>query len=158
MSTNVFSFLRDENPQVFAWAIVYASGCVATLPLLCWRFWHRNQGTVQDSSQARQDATKNNPPPESSPFGAISVLRGTDEEDHQTAVSSARNAQSVRISARVNLCLCGSHFFFWHGLLLAVSGYLCMGSTILQLRHPTCTGFACFFLRFAVLDTPGYMQ
>ncbi|RZC71620.1 hypothetical protein C5167_034874 [Papaver somniferum] len=98
----VLSLSRHENPQapLFAWVIGYASGCVATLPLLYWRFLHRNQGTEQDATQARQDASQSNPPLEPSPFAAISVLRGTDEEDHQTAVTSARNAQSVRISAR----------------------------------------------------------
>ncbi|XP_026408443.1 E3 ubiquitin-protein ligase At1g63170-like [Papaver somniferum] len=109
-STIVLSLSRHEDRQVFAWAIVYASGCVATLPLLCWRFLHRNQGTEQDSTQARQDAPQNNPPPEPSPFGAISITQGTDEEARQT-VSSARNAQSVRISARVTLCLFASHCF-----------------------------------------------
>ncbi|XP_026408455.1 E3 ubiquitin-protein ligase At1g63170-like isoform X1 [Papaver somniferum] len=106
----VLSLSRHENPQapLFAWVIGYASGCVATLPLLYWRFLHRNQGTEQDATQARQDASQSNPPLEPSPFAAISVLRGTDEEDHQTAVTSARNAQSVRISARVNVLV--DHF------------------------------------------------
>ncbi|XP_071727294.1 E3 ubiquitin-protein ligase At1g12760-like [Rutidosis leptorrhynchoides] len=43
---------RHEHPQVplFTWVIGYASGCVASLPLLFWRFHNRNQ----DPSQPRR--------------------------------------------------------------------------------------------------------
>ncbi|KAF2323304.1 hypothetical protein GH714_034538 [Hevea brasiliensis] len=36
----VVSLSRDENPQapLFAWVVGYASGCVARLPILYWRF------------------------------------------------------------------------------------------------------------------------
>ncbi|KAI3846378.1 hypothetical protein MKX03_016616 [Papaver bracteatum] len=102
-SAIVLYFSRHENPPVFDWAIVYLSGCVATLPFLYRRFWHRNEGTELDLTQACQDAPPNNPPPEPSTSAAISALRGTNEEDRQTVVSSGRNAQSVRITARFSM-------------------------------------------------------
>ncbi|KAI3840505.1 hypothetical protein MKX03_000792 [Papaver bracteatum] len=43
-------FSIRENHQVFAWTIIYASGCLATLPFLYRRFMHRNQGTARDDT------------------------------------------------------------------------------------------------------------
>ncbi|MCL7023495.1 hypothetical protein MKW94_004977 [Papaver nudicaule] len=101
----VLSSSRHEKPKalLLVWVIGYASGCVATFPLLYCRFLHRNQGNEQDLTQTRQDVSQTNPPSEPSPFVAVSVLQSTDEEDRQTAASSARSAQSVRASARVKL-------------------------------------------------------
>ncbi|KAK1438259.1 hypothetical protein QVD17_04065 [Tagetes erecta] len=49
----VLSLSRHEHPHapLFIWVIGYASGCVATLPLLFWRFYYRNQTSDQDSVQ-----------------------------------------------------------------------------------------------------------
>ncbi|XP_076926167.1 E3 ubiquitin-protein ligase At1g12760-like isoform X2 [Bidens hawaiensis] len=46
----VLSLSRHEHPHapLFTWVIGYASGCVATLPLLMWRFYFRNQSSDQD--------------------------------------------------------------------------------------------------------------
>lgn len=51
----VLCLSRDERPEapLFTWVIGYASGCVATLPMLFWRFYNRNQ----DSSQPRQTSS-----------------------------------------------------------------------------------------------------
>ncbi|KAI3923632.1 hypothetical protein MKW98_011262 [Papaver atlanticum] len=38
--TIVLYLSRLHDPQLFAWAIIYATGCVATLPFLYWRFLH----------------------------------------------------------------------------------------------------------------------
>ncbi|OUZ99681.1 zinc finger protein [Macleaya cordata] len=107
----VLSLSRHENPQapLFAWVVGYASGCVATLPLLYWRFLHRNQGTEQDLAQPRQGSSQSNPPLEPSPFATISVLRTSDEDDRHTAVTATRSGQNARISAsRVNVIV--DHF------------------------------------------------
>ncbi|KAI3828424.1 hypothetical protein L1987_02525 [Smallanthus sonchifolius] len=55
----VLSFSRHEHPQapLFTWVIGYASGCVATLPLLFWRFHNRNQLSDQDSARPGQSST-----------------------------------------------------------------------------------------------------
>ncbi|KAK6129709.1 hypothetical protein DH2020_036575 [Rehmannia glutinosa] len=57
----VLSFSKHENPRapLRAWIVGYASGCLAILPLLYWRFKHRNQGSEQDASQ-RLDSTQGN--------------------------------------------------------------------------------------------------
>ncbi|KAK9052785.1 hypothetical protein SSX86_029415 [Deinandra increscens subsp. villosa] len=49
----VLSLSRHEHPHapLFTWVIGYASGCVATLPLLFWRFYYRNQISDQDPAQ-----------------------------------------------------------------------------------------------------------
>ncbi|KAI3728190.1 hypothetical protein L6452_16822 [Arctium lappa] len=55
----VLSLSRHEHPRapLFTWVIGYASGCVATLPLLFWRFHYRNQASDQDQSQPHQGST-----------------------------------------------------------------------------------------------------
>ncbi|XP_071702443.1 E3 ubiquitin-protein ligase At4g11680-like [Rutidosis leptorrhynchoides] len=52
----VLSLSRHERPHapLFTWVIGYASGCVATLPLLFWRFYFRNQVSDQDTALPRQ--------------------------------------------------------------------------------------------------------
>ncbi|XP_010497268.1 PREDICTED: uncharacterized protein LOC104774333 [Camelina sativa] len=41
----------EEHPQIvlFIWIIGYTCGCVATLPILCWRFWHYNRSVGPES-------------------------------------------------------------------------------------------------------------
>ncbi|KAF9612796.1 hypothetical protein IFM89_004206 [Coptis chinensis] len=99
----VLSLSRHETPQapLFAWIIGYASGCVATLPLLYWRYRHRNtQRSEQESAQSRQGSSHTNPPPEPTPYAAISVSQASEEEDHHVA----RNGQNVRsLSVRFNV-------------------------------------------------------
>jgi hypothetical protein len=45
---------KHEHPRapLFAWIVGYASGCVATLPLLFWRYYHSNCVSEQHSLQA----------------------------------------------------------------------------------------------------------
>ncbi|KAL8209838.1 hypothetical protein R6Q57_006570 [Mikania cordata] len=54
----VLSFSRHEHPNapLFTWVIGYASGCVATLPLLFWRFHNCNQLSNQDLAQSGQSS------------------------------------------------------------------------------------------------------
>ncbi|KAF6140999.1 hypothetical protein GIB67_002455 [Kingdonia uniflora] len=107
-SVVVLSLSRHENPQapLFAWAIGYASGCVATLPVLCWRFLHRNnQGTQQDSAQPHQDSSRNSPPPESTSYRAVSARRTPVVGDIRNTITATRNGQNVESSTtrRVNM-------------------------------------------------------
>ncbi|XP_077211967.1 E3 ubiquitin-protein ligase At1g12760-like [Tasmannia lanceolata] len=101
----VLSLSRDENPQapLFEWAVGYAAGCVATLPLLYWRYLHRNnQGTEQESTHAHQGSSQNNPP---SDYISISIPRASEAEDRHTAATASRNGQTtgMRISgSRLN--------------------------------------------------------
>ncbi|MCL7051263.1 hypothetical protein MKW94_027406 [Papaver nudicaule] len=148
----VLSLSRHWSPQavvLFAWVAGYAFGCLASLPLLYWHFLHRNQGTEQDSTQARQDASQTNPPTEPSPLMAISVLQGTDEEDRQTAVTSTRNAQSMRISARLNVLVV---YRFKRALHLFFVWWITIGNVwIFGLGWHSPSADAPYFYRFSIL-------
>lgn len=92
----VLSLSRDENPQapLFTWIVGYASGCVATLPLLYWRFRNRNQGT-EESIQSHGSSQISFP--ESTPYTAISVTQTPDEENHHaTRSNQLRGTPSTR--------------------------------------------------------------
>jgi len=87
----VLSLSRNENPQapLFAWVVGYASGCVATLPILYWRFRNRNQSNEQDSSQQSQGSSGSNPPDRT--YTAIYVSHVSDEENSHATQSATRN-------------------------------------------------------------------
>ncbi|OMO52377.1 Zinc finger, RING-type [Corchorus capsularis] len=96
----VLSLSRNEHPHapLFAWIVGYASGCVATLPLLYWRYRHRNQASEQDSAQQRHASHINVP---AGPF-SLSVTRSSDGGDHRPATTSPRGGQSMGVtSARI---------------------------------------------------------
>ncbi|CAN6540219.1 unnamed protein product [Malus baccata var. baccata] len=94
----VLSLSRHERPHtpLFAWIIGYASGCVAILPLLYWRYRHRNQAAEQDSAQARQNSQVNVP---ARPF-SFSFSRAAEGEDLQTGTASSRSSQSSAVQSR----------------------------------------------------------
>ncbi|XP_002517522.2 E3 ubiquitin-protein ligase At1g63170 [Ricinus communis] len=98
----VLSLSRNENPQapLFAWVVGYASGCVATLPILYWRFRNRNQSGQQDSHQSHQGSSQNNPPDTSS-YTAISVTQASEEDNFRSELAIA-NGQTGRQSSRLN--------------------------------------------------------
>ncbi|KAM5566279.1 E3 ubiquitin-protein ligase [Rosa sericea] len=92
----VLSLSRNEHPRtpLFAWIVGYASGCVATLPLLYWRYRHRNQVSEQDSVQARQNSQLS-----ARPF-SLSLSRASEGEDLQTATATHRSNQSSAVLSR----------------------------------------------------------
>ncbi|KAJ8751717.1 hypothetical protein K2173_025888 [Erythroxylum novogranatense] len=101
----VLSISRDEHPStpLFEWIVGYASGCFATLPLLYWRYRHRNQTLDQDSSQPRPNSTHINVP--AGPF-SLSVTRTSEGENHRTAVPSPRGGQDEEaLNARLKLLM-----------------------------------------------------
>ncbi|XVF26697.1 hypothetical protein REPUB_Repub14bG0040600 [Reevesia pubescens] len=103
-SVVVLSLSRNEKPQapLFAWIVGYASGCVATLPILYWRFRNRNRGIEQDSSLSRQISSHGNPG-ESTTYTAISVTQASDEENNRITESATRNTQiEGTLSTRLN--------------------------------------------------------
>uniref|UniRef100_A0A2P2KY44 Uncharacterized protein n=2 Tax=Rhizophora mucronata TaxID=61149 RepID=A0A2P2KY44_RHIMU len=100
----VLSMSRNENPQapLFAWVVGYASGCVATLPILYWRFRNRNPGSQQDSIQPQQGSSQRSPP-EATSYTAISVNQTSDEEASRSIESTTRNSQIAgQLSSRLN--------------------------------------------------------
>lgn len=87
----VLSLSRHEQPRtpLFAWIVGYASGCVATLPLLYWRYYHHNQNREQNSSQQRQASPRVNV----SSGTLLSFSRTNGGEDDLAATSSSRSSQ-----------------------------------------------------------------
>lgn len=86
----VLSLSKHEKSRapLKAWIIGYASGCLAILPLLYWRFRYRNLVPEQDSSQHFQDTSLAN-------NSAVPLTRrGVDEEDRWTAGTTTRTTQS----------------------------------------------------------------
>ncbi|KAF8080574.1 hypothetical protein N665_0934s0014 [Sinapis alba] len=76
----VLSLSKHENPRapLFAWIVGYACGCVATLPLLYWRYYHSNQVSDQDSTQHRPNLNV-----AAGPF-AFSISRSSEGDARQT--------------------------------------------------------------------------
>ncbi|PPD71707.1 hypothetical protein GOBAR_DD31396 [Gossypium barbadense] len=62
-SVVVLSLSRNEKPEapLFTWIVGYASGCVAKLPILYWRYRNRNGGIEQDSLHSSQGSSYGNP-------------------------------------------------------------------------------------------------
>ncbi|KAI5556356.1 hypothetical protein POPTR_018G034400v4 [Populus trichocarpa] len=100
----VLSVSRKEHPRapLFAWIVGYASGCVATLPLLYWRYSHRNQALEQDSAQNHQGSAHINVP--AGPF-SLSVSRNSEGEDRRSATTSPRGGQNAVLNARLKVLL-----------------------------------------------------
>ncbi|XP_027940280.1 E3 ubiquitin-protein ligase At1g63170 [Vigna unguiculata] len=95
----VLSLSRHERPRtpLFQWIIGYASGCVATLPLLYWRYYHHNHTREQDSSQSRQTSPRINDPSGTLLFSS----RTSGGEDGQVVASSRSNQASVLMNRRM---------------------------------------------------------
>ncbi|XP_020960804.1 E3 ubiquitin-protein ligase At1g12760 isoform X2 [Arachis ipaensis] len=98
----VLSLSRHEHPRspLFAWIVGYASGCLATLPLLYWRYYHHNQSRDQDSPQTRQTSPRVNDP--SGTFHSSSRSNGG--ADGQAAASLSRSNQASPLTNR-RLCI-----------------------------------------------------
>lgn len=106
----VLSLSSDEHPQapLREWIVGYASGCIATLPILYWRFRNRNQGTERDSTRLRHGLPQSNPR-EPTPYAAISVIQGSQEENTRTTETAARSSQiDGTYTTRLNVLL--DHF------------------------------------------------
>lgn len=50
----------QEHPQtiLFIWIIGYTCGCIATLPVLCWRFWYYKQSVSSESAEESSGRTR----------------------------------------------------------------------------------------------------
>lgn len=50
----------QEHPQtiLFIWIIGYTCGCIATLPVLCWRFWYYKQSVSSESAEEYSRGTR----------------------------------------------------------------------------------------------------
>ncbi|KAK1365420.1 Anaphase-promoting complex (APC), subunit 11 [Heracleum sosnowskyi] len=95
----VLTLSTHENPQtpLFAWIVGYTVGCIACLPLLYWRYLHRNRAPEQGSTPLRQDSTQSNSQAEPNSFITISVTRSSDEEGSRSNFSRSQNTQRIRV-------------------------------------------------------------
>ncbi|KAL2548364.1 RING/U-box superfamily protein [Forsythia ovata] len=93
----VLSLSKHEHPRapLKAWVVGYASGCVAILPLLYWRFRYRNHGSEQDSTQHVQDSSQNNV------SAGHSSRRVSEGEDHRTTGTTSSGGPNVSPRLRV---------------------------------------------------------
>lgn len=91
----VLSLSRNEHPRtpLSEWIVGYASGCLATLPLLYWRYYHHNQNREQNSSHARQASPRVNV----SSGTLLSVSRANGGEDDQATTPSSRSSLVLRL-------------------------------------------------------------
>ncbi|CAL1377889.1 unnamed protein product [Linum trigynum] len=104
-SVVVLSLSRNEHPQapLFAWVVGYASGCVATLPILYWRFRTRNQGILQDPLQGREGSSPAGLP-DSAPYTAISISQDeTNERGNQMPGNLTTRINSVMDHLKMGL-------------------------------------------------------
>ncbi|KAK6914933.1 Zinc finger, RING-type [Dillenia turbinata] len=100
----VLSLSKDENPQapLFEWIVGYACGCVATLPLLYWRYRNRNRGQEQDSTEAHRTSSQANAQTESASYAAVSMAQASEEVSHTTAPAAVSNRITESLHARLN--------------------------------------------------------
>ncbi|KAL0726478.1 hypothetical protein Bca4012_022571 [Brassica carinata] len=91
----VLSLSKHEHPRapLFAWIVGYACGCVATLPLLYWRYYHSNQASEQESGQHRPNLNV-----AAGPF-AFSISRTAEGDGRQASNTPSRSRYHGFISA-----------------------------------------------------------
>ncbi|KAL3023489.1 hypothetical protein AAZX31_04G070000 [Glycine max] len=97
-SVVVLSLSKHEHPHapLIAWIVGYASGCVATLPLLYWRYYHNRGVREQESSQAS--------PRSNDPSGTLLSDSTTNGGEDAPASSRTRsNQESWLMNARLKL-------------------------------------------------------
>lgn len=106
-SSVVLSLFRDEKPHapLREWILGYASGCVATLPLLYWRYHHRNQTSDQDPSQPRQSSPESNVTARTNSYSLSSGTRTMEDEDHHTTTASGSVQGGTILNARVKVLM-----------------------------------------------------
>lgn len=93
----VLSLSRHEQPHapLYLWVVGYASGCVATLPLLYWRYRHRNQVSQRESSQSNtSDLSMRASPTAGSAHGDV---RNTNDSDSRDAVSIVTPSPRLKV-------------------------------------------------------------
>ncbi|GAB2261696.1 hypothetical protein Droror1_Dr00002693 [Drosera rotundifolia] len=95
----VLCISKDEHrhTKLFSWIIGYAAGCFGTLPLIYWRFLHRNQGLEQDAAPSRQISSVGN-----STGGSVSRFTGQslDSDNGRTIASENRSSSNLSVGIR----------------------------------------------------------
>ncbi|GFP81497.1 E3 ubiquitin-protein ligase at4g11680 [Phtheirospermum japonicum] len=123
----VLSLSKHENPRapLRAWVMGYASGCFAILPLLYWRFRHRNQGVEQDASQ-RVDISQGN---NNGGPGTRRVMEGDDRRANVTvnSVNQTNWLLNPRLKVFVEYFKMALDCFFAVWLCIVFLAFSCIG-------------------------------
>ncbi|XP_074273874.1 E3 ubiquitin-protein ligase At1g63170-like [Silene latifolia] len=106
-STIVLCLSRHEHPQapLFAWVVGYTAGCVASLPVMYWRFIHRNRGS-EAVVQVNQASPHANSASDQNSYVTISLSRSLEHEDRQSVPSSSNEG----LTANTRMGLIMDHF------------------------------------------------
>ncbi|KAG4389331.1 hypothetical protein GLYMA_06G073100v4 [Glycine max] len=96
-SVVVLSLSKHEHPRapLFAWIVGFASGCVATLPLLYWRYYHNC--LVRELESSSQASLRSN-----DPSGTL-LSDSTTNGGEDVPASSRSNQESWLMNARLKL-------------------------------------------------------
>lgn len=95
----VLSLSRNEKPRapLFVWVVGYATGCLATLPLLYWRYTHRYIHVPEQdplsSSISSHSTPPPPPPPQTTSYTAMSVPQDSREEEGRSTSQASRSRQ-----------------------------------------------------------------
>ncbi|KAL8138194.1 hypothetical protein V2J09_004195 [Rumex salicifolius] len=103
----VLSLSRHEKPRapLYAWIVGYTSGCAASLPVICWRYLHRNQESEQRSSQLNENTSQGIPVVDQSSYVTISINQ-SEQHDHLNISSATYNGHRMRvINPRLSLAV-----------------------------------------------------
>lgn len=100
-SLTVLSLSRHEHPHapLFAWVVGYTAGCFASLPVLYWRFLHRNQGPERGALQASPAAPHASSASGPNSYVTISLSQSPEQEDHQNLPGATYEGQIMGIAA-----------------------------------------------------------
>ncbi|GAB4828347.1 hypothetical protein Ancab_035344 [Ancistrocladus abbreviatus] len=104
-SVVILCLSRHEHPRapLFAWVVGYTTGCFVSLPILCWRYVHHNQGNEQVSAPQDQDSLEGNTASDPG-YITVSFNQSSDHEDHNNTSGAAYNGQIMRAAnPRINL-------------------------------------------------------
>uniref|UniRef100_A0A0C9RQ29 TSA: Wollemia nobilis Ref_Wollemi_Transcript_3975_3253 transcribed RNA sequence n=1 Tax=Wollemia nobilis TaxID=56998 RepID=A0A0C9RQ29_9CONI len=94
----VLALSRNEKPQapLSVWVVGYAVGCLATLPLLYWRYRHRYGRMPEQDPLATSIPSHSSPPsPQTAPYTAISMPQASREEEVRGTSQSLRSNQGA---------------------------------------------------------------
>ncbi|KAH9613608.1 hypothetical protein KSS87_010343, partial [Heliosperma pusillum] len=98
-STAVLYLSRHEHPQapLFAWVVGYTTGCFVSLPVLYWRFIHRNQ-VAESVLQANQVSPRTNSAAAQRSYVTVSLSQSSEHEGRSNARGSMYEGQTMGIA------------------------------------------------------------
>ncbi|KAL2924682.1 hypothetical protein RDABS01_019387 [Bienertia sinuspersici] len=110
-SLTVLCLSRHEHPQapLFAWVVGYTTACFASLPVLYWRFLHRNQGAERSALQPNPASPRANSASGPNSYVTISLSQTAEQENHQGVPGTSYEGQTLGIATtRIGLIM--DHF------------------------------------------------